>query len=323
MKKNNLFDTMKKCIILYNPHSGKGINKQKLTKITNLLTKNQYEYQLIQSEYQGHIEKIIQELPKVDVVLSIGGDGTFNEAMSGNAKRKQPLILGHIPNGTTNDIGYMLGLKNNILENVQLLLNGYVRWIDTCYVNQKLFTYAAGIGKFMAISYNTPRRLKKKIGYAAYLVEGLKDLLGENLNPYNITYTVNNQTEKVKCSFLLISNSNRVAGIKKLHQNIKLNDQQFEVLICKINKKEELIKKMMLLPTVNEISKIPGFVTFKTNKIKVKFEDDSLKTWTVDGEVYSEKNDVFNIEIGKSLPILVPKTSSDNIFIKAEIRGIK
>ena len=172
----------------------------------------------------------------------------------------------------------------------------------------------------MAISYNTPRRLKKKIGYAAYLVEGLKDLLGENLNPYNITYTVNNQTEKVKCSFLLISNSNRVAGIKKLHQNIKLNDQQFEVLICTINKKNELIKKMMKIPTVKEVSQIPGILSYRTSEIKITFEDNDKKTWTIDGEYYFESNNCFDIKIDKSLPILVPKTTNNDIFVQAKIK---
>ena len=312
---------MKKCVIIYNPNSGKGLNKYVFNKMDNILTKYGYEYEFIQSEYSSHIEKIVAELPKVDIVISIGGDGTFNEAMSGNMKRKSPLVLGHIPVGTTNDIGHMLGLTKNIYQNLELLLNGYIRWIDTCFVNEKLFTYAAGIGKFMKVSYNTPHRLKKRIGYAAYIVEGLKDLLGEEIYPYNITYEVDNIVKKTECSFLLVSNSNRVAGIKKLYNDIKLNDQKFEVLICTINKKSELIKRMMMLPTVKDVSKIPGIITYKTDHIKIKFDDDSKKTWTIDGESYFEKNTSFDITIGKSLPILVPKKSDSNIFVQATIKG--
>ena len=296
---------MKKCVIIYNPNSGRGLKKITFQKIENILKKYNYEYRFIQSEYSSHIEKIVENLEKVDVVFSIGGDGTFNEAMSGNAKRKTPLVLGHIPTGTTNDIGYMLGLTKSITKNLEMLLKGYIRWIDTCYLNNKLFTYAAGIG------------------YAAYIVEGIKDLLGEELYPYNITYEIDGKIKKAECSFLLVSNSNRIAGIKKLHHNIKLNDQKFEVIICTINQKNELIKKMMKIPTVKEVSKIPGILSYRTNEIKITFENSDKKTFTIDGESYFENNNYFDIKIDKSLPILVPKTTNENIFVQAKIEDDK
>ena len=45
--------------------------------------------------------------PKAELIISIGGDGTFNESMTGNLKRKERLLLSHIPVGTTNDVGAM------------------------------------------------------------------------------------------------------------------------------------------------------------------------------------------------------------------------
>ena len=54
--------------------------------------------------------------------MSFGGDGTFNEVMTGNFQRKEKLLLTHIPVGTTNDIGAMLGYSKNILDNVKKII---------------------------------------------------------------------------------------------------------------------------------------------------------------------------------------------------------
>ena len=94
----------------------------------------------------------------------MGGDGTFNEVMDGNLKRQNRLILSHIPVGTTNDVGVMFGYGKNIKQNLKYLLNGVVKGIDVCLINNKPFVYVAGFGKFMQISYDTPRELKKKLG---------------------------------------------------------------------------------------------------------------------------------------------------------------
>ena len=72
-----------------------------------------------------------------------------------------------------------VGYEKNIIKNLKLLLNGEEKDIDICLINGQPFVYVAGFGKFVNISYDTPRSLKKKYGYLAYLIEGLK----ENLSP--------------------------------------------------------------------------------------------------------------------------------------------
>ena len=45
---------MKKCIIIYNPNSGKKNIKPYLQKIINLLDYHKYEVEVIPTEYNGH-----------------------------------------------------------------------------------------------------------------------------------------------------------------------------------------------------------------------------------------------------------------------------
>lgn len=101
---------IKKCIIVYNPNSGKKKIKKYIPEIKKILLNYNYDSEEIATKYKKHAIEIIEKIPNnVDLVMSFGGDGTFNEVMTGNLKRKKQLLLTHIPVGTTNDIGAMLG----------------------------------------------------------------------------------------------------------------------------------------------------------------------------------------------------------------------
>ena len=166
---------MKRCMVVYNPNSGKYNKEEVLPKIKKILEEHDYNTTIKETEYKGHAIDIVRECDDVDLLISIGGDGTFNEVMTGNFKRKKRLVLCHLPSGTTNDIGAMWGYGKNILQNLKLALNGEIRKIDICTINNRPFVYSAGFGKFMNIPYETPRNLKKRLGHLAYIKEGIKD----------------------------------------------------------------------------------------------------------------------------------------------------
>ena len=89
-----------------------------------------YSPTFIGTQYHGHAKEIVSHLGYVDLVISMGGDGTFNEVVYGNIQRKRRLILAHIPVGTTNDVGTMFGYGKDIEENLKLCLSGEVKEID-------------------------------------------------------------------------------------------------------------------------------------------------------------------------------------------------
>ena len=109
---------MKRCTIVYNPVSGKRAKFNVLPQFQKILEKNGYESNIIFTKYKGHATEIVRDLEPVDLVISIGGDGTFNEAVTGNFMRKDRLVAAHIPCGTTNDIGSMMGYGKNMINNL-------------------------------------------------------------------------------------------------------------------------------------------------------------------------------------------------------------
>ena len=306
---------MKKCTIIYNPHSGKKVTTNFLATYVDLLLENDYDPEVIFSKYKGHIKKIVRDLPECDLVISIGGDGTFNEAVTGNLHRDKPLLLSHIPLGTTNDIGAMFGYGSDIIDNLKRLLIGVEKEIDICTVNGKPFVYVSGFGKFMTIPFETSRLSKKRLGKLAYIKDGVKEFFSHT-KLHELTYRVNGEEYKGLFSFILISNANHIAGISNFYDNVYLDDGVFEVLFCNLTRRQDIIKSLLYL-TTSDISKVPGFYFYKTDKLEIEFANETDK-WCIDGEELNEKTKKYVIEMKKNFKIMLPKKNIDNIFIEGK-----
>ena len=295
---------MKKCLVVYNPNSGKYNKEVTLPKIEKIL--NEYDYSVImeKTKYKGDATSIVANIDKCDLVVSIGGDGTFNEVMTGNFMRKDRIVLCHLPSGTTNDVGAMWGYGKNMLNNLKLALNGKVKRIDVCTINDKPFVYSAGFGKFMNIPYETPRELKKRIGHLAYIREGARDFF-RKVKLYDITYEVDNEKYRGLFSFALITNANRVAGINNFYKDIKLDDNKFEVLLCNITKLKDIVKTLYFF-ALYDASKIPGFYFYQTDNIKIKFNSPLKKPLCIDGESFDDMSGSYNIKIDHDVYVLMP-----------------
>lgn len=305
---------MKKCLVVYNPNSGKYNKEVTLPKIEKIL--NEYDYSVIieKTKYKGDATSIVANIDKCDLVVSIGGDGTFNEVMTGNFMRKDRIFLCHLPSGTTNDVGAMWGYGKNMLNNLKLALNGKVKRIDVCTINDKPFVYSAGFGKFMNIPYETPRELKKRIGHLAYIREGARDFF-RKVKLYDITYEVDNEKYRGLFSFALITNANRVAGINNFYKDIKLDDNKFEVLLCNITKLKDIVKTLYFF-ALYDASKIPGFYFYQTDNIKIKFNSPLKKPLCIDGESFDDMSGSYNIKIDHDVYVLMPKKNINSLFVE-------
>lgn len=305
---------MKKCLVVYNPNSGKYNKEVTLPKIEKIL--NEYDYSVIieKTKYKGDATSIVANIDKCDLVVSIGGDGTFNEVMTGNFMRKDRIVLCHLPSGTTNDVGAMWGYGKNMLNNLKLALNGKVKRIDICTINDKPFVYSAGFGKFMNIPYETPRELKKRIGHLAYIREGARDFF-RKVKLYDITYEVDNEKYRGLFSFALITNANRVAGINNFYKDIKLDDNKFEVLLCNITKLKDIVKTLYFF-ALYDASKMPGFYFYQTDNIKIKFNSPLKKPLCIDGESFDDMSGSYNIKIDHNVYVLMPKKNINSLFVE-------
>ncbi len=302
-----------KCVIIINPKSGRGFSKNNKSKLENILKQYGYESEIIFTNYRGHATEIIKSLDDdIDLIISMGGDGTFSEVMNGNLERKKQLVLSHLPVGTTNDIGHMYGLGNNLYTNLKLILTGTTKEIDVGLINKHAFTYVASYGKFMEIPYQTPRELKMRIGYFAYVLEVLKGIF-QKIPKYEIEFTTDGVKHEGKYTFIIISNANRIAGINNFYREMKLDDNRFEVMLCSLDKKIDILKAFYNLKT-NHLENVNGVETYKCSKLNIKFRDKS-KAWCTDGEKFKQDTDDYKIELIRHIKLKIPKKNIKKLFI--------
>ena len=306
---------MKTCAIVYNPQSGRNKNIVKLLpRMEKMLNDFGYELEVFKTEYSGHATEIIKNMKNVDLVISMGGDGTFNEAVTGNCARDKRLVCAHIPVGTTNDIGVMMGYGKNIMHNLKLTLEGVIKNVDICLINNKPFIYVATIGKFAEIPYETPRKLKKKLGYFAYISEGIKSFFNKT-KLLDVTYEIDGVKYRGLFSFIIVSSANRIAGINNFYKDVKLDDDRFEVLLCNFSKKSDIIKSLYFL-TLYDVEKVPGIHFYKTNNLRINFEEQPKKNWCIDGEKLNDNSLSFDISIDHNLKMMIPRKNIDKLFLE-------
>lgn len=306
---------MKNCVLICNLESGKGIKKQELLNVKEVIKKHDYKItQYITSKEKEAIDIIKKLNDDVDLVLSIGGDGTFNEIVTGNLKRKKKLLISHIPVGTTNDIGSMLGMGKNNIKNVENILNGSVKQVDIGLINKQPFVYVAGFGKFINVPYATDRKFKKNFGYFAYLINGAKEFF-QKTKLYDLEYIIDGKKYRGLYSLILVSNANRIAGFNNIYKEVKLDDDKLEIMFCNLTRRKDLARTIILLLS-NDITNIPGIYCYKANDITIKFKEKIKRNWTIDGEKFKDISKTYHISIDNTMNMLLPNKNLKNLFKK-------
>lgn len=308
---------MKKCVIVYNPQSGKLKKKQTLQTFYDILRSHGYETEIKYTARKKDATEIVKKLEDVDLVISAGGDGTLNEVITGNLARKKRLVLANLPMGTTNDVGNMYGYtKNNYIKNLELLLDGTKKTIDVCFINETPFVYVACLGDYIDMAYSTPRSLKEKYGKIAYVLYGLKQL-GNKIHSYDIKYKIDGKSYEGTYSFFFITNASRVAGFNDVYYDIKLDDNKFEVAFCHVKNKAELMRIFFLVNNM-DLKDVPGIVYHQTDNLEIEFLTSPKVSWCIDGEEYKSSKKKFSFRIDRDTKMMLPKENIVKLFEKKD-----
>lgn len=307
---------MKKCVVIYNPESGRPVDKKHLKELPGILELNGYEAIMSPTKQAKDATRIVSELEDdVDLVICAGGDGTLNEGITGNLMRKNKLVMAQLPVGTMNDVGTMYGYTKDMIVNVQMLLSGTEKNVDVCMINNVPFVYVACLGSYVDVSYNTPRKYKKKYGRLAYIFNAIHEFTGK-VKLFDLEYEIDGIKKSGIYSFVFITNTSRMGGISHIYNDVKLDDDMFEVLMITAKTKVELIALATKI-LAGEVKNMPGLEYYKTNNLVVRFKD-VPNSWVLDGEEYKHDTKEFKFSINKDMYMLVPKKNIVKLFSNLE-----
>lgn len=218
----------------------------------------------------------------VDMVVCCGGDGTFNETISGILNSGVEVPVGYIPAGSTNDFAASLHLSQDILQAARDIVEGEATRLDVGRFAGRYFSYVASFGLFTRTSYTTTQFAKNILGHAAYVLNGIQEL--SQLKTYPVCFELpDGMVLEDDFLFGAISNSTSVGGVLKLaEEQVNMQDGKLELLLVRAPK--DIFELRECVYALQQQTYNSAMLTFlSTPSVIVSAPRDM--NWSLDGEM--------------------------------------
>ncbi len=272
---------MKKLFFVMNPYAGTRKANRVLADIISLFNRFGYDVIIYMTAGPGDgARAVAQRAKEMDLIVCAGGDGTFNEVVTGIMRSGVEVPVGYIPCGSTNDFANSLKLPTNILDAARTIVNGKPSAYDLGRFGDRYFSYVASFGAFTKTSYATSQNLKNALGHMAYLLEGVKELF--QIPKTHLVFETDQGNFEGDYIFGAVSNSTSVGGILTLDPKIvDMQDGKFELMLVRPPKNPlELADLVSALTSQRYNSPMLTFQTVSWLRVQADPDMD----WTLDGE---------------------------------------
>ena len=273
---------MKKMLFIMNPISGQKKAAKFLPEIISLFNRANYEVITYLTGCQGDATQMAAlRGGDMDLVVCCGGDGTFNETITGLLENNIQVPVGYIPAGSTNDLANSLKLSSNPLRAAQDILEGQAVAYDVGKFGSRYFSYVASFGAFTQTSYTTPQSIKNLLGHTAYVLSGISEL--SQIRKEHVRMEIDGEIVEDDFLFGAISNSTSVGGVLTLDPKIvDMSDGLLEILLVRAPRNLTEITECLQAFQAQDYNNC-AMVTFRSAR-KVRILANPGMPWTLDGE---------------------------------------
>ena len=277
--------TTGKIIILVNPQGGNKKGPKIVRDVVPILENSNIKFEIIQTEYKGHAEKLSQELDLEEVcgLCQIGGDGTFHELVNGLLSREdgKKVPLGYIPGGTGNSFMYDLECLEP-LEAIKRIIKGETKQIDVVEVmmpNEKIFCINI-VGWGMVTDINiAAEKLRWMKGQRYNIMTVLHAL---KLKKRSAQILIDDQEINGKFLFAIACNTKHTGRGMKMAPKSELNDGLIDLILVR---NASRIKLLQMFPKIFDGSHIedPIVEYYQVKSFSIMPSDDEFLN--LDGEL--------------------------------------
>ena len=273
---------MKKMLFIMNPISGQKKAAKFLPEIISLFNRADYEVITYLTGCQGDATRMAAlRGGDVDIVVCCGGDGTFNETITGLLENDIQVPVGYIPSGSTNDLANSLKLSSNPLKAAQDILEGTPAVYDVGKFGGRYFSYVASFGAFTQTSYTTPQSIKNLLGHTAYVLSGISEL--SQIRKEHVRMEIDGEIVEDDFLFGAISNSTSVGGVLTLDPKVvNMSDGLLEILLVRAPHNLTEITECLQAFQAQDYNNC-AMVTFRSAR-RVRILANPSMLWTLDGE---------------------------------------
>jgi len=185
-----------------------------------------------------------------DLIIAVGGDGTTQEVVAGQAQTDICVPIAIVPVGTANIAALALSLPWLPGPVVTTILNGRVLPFDVGYLPEldRYFFLMAAIGFPAQLIKDSPRHLKNMFGVFTYLGAGLRNIFRSNQT--QITVEVGDQSHHFEANTILVANIGKIGEINlKVAPHTSCHDGQLDISIISSRTIWDLIKVLFRMLT--------------------------------------------------------------------------
>lgn len=261
----------------------------------------------------------------VDVVLAAGGDGTARSVAEGLRGSHIPLAL--LPSGTGNLLARNLELPlTDLAASIELAFSGAERRIDLGIAQivrangeaeEHAFLVMAGLGLDAKMIKNTNSKLKKAVGWLAY-VDGIARSLPE-LRPLRVAYRVDEgPTRSMTAHTIIVGNCGMLPGGMLLMPEARPDDGLLDIAALrprgpfgwakvwrKVAWENGVLRKSALGRKIIDLSKDVRDVTYLTGR-QLSMSVEQPEEFQLDGDEFGEVQSVrIRVDAG-ALTVKVP-----------------
>lgn len=261
--------------LIFNPAAGRGSAKQYLPDIQNALRAAGIEPELKPTTAPGDATAFARQaaLDEVQLVLSVGGDGTLQEVANGlvQANRGDAVpTLGIIPVGTGNDFLKTLGVPGHWQVACERIAQGKARRIDVGRINGRVFVNNVGIGFDAQVGIEA-KKIQNLRGTAVYVMALARTMMISYRTP-RVTVQCDDQTFNQTITMISVGNGRCSGGTFWLTPNAVLDDGCLDVCLIEGLSKPGILS---LVPQVMKGTHIQkdSSRTLRARKITVTSEE--------------------------------------------------
>ena len=281
---------MKKMLFVMNPFAGQRRANRFLVDILTIFNRAGYEVTVHMTAGVGDATQVVEKKAgEMDLVVCCGGDGTFNETVTGLLNSKVDIPVGYIPAGSTNDFAASLKLPTSILQAAADIVEGTPVRYDVGKFGDRYFTYVASFGAFTRASYTTPQSIKNALGHLAYVLDGIQEL--SQIRNVHVRMEMDDRVVEDDFLFGAISNSTSVGGVLTLDPNqVDMGDGLFEILLLRAPRNLLEITECITAVQAGRYNDCKMITFCSADKVKV-FSDPDMP-WTLDGEKFDSAPEI-------------------------------
>ncbi len=319
-------DLMQKIRVFLNRKASQASSIEWEKLIRSQLFRSEIDFVSPQSSSELHAAIQQAVIDKIDVVISVGGDGTFHTLIQELADK--PIRFLVLPAGTANDLARELGLNRRLHRSLEAVRRDEWKSIDLITVNGRYMASNGGIGLVSDVA-NHINELRDRFPVFKNMMAGLKhqvyglmvgfELLAHKQEKMRLRIQSDGFDQVLDTPLLMVNNQPVIAGNFHIAPETKNADGTFNVTIFTHKHFADLVAAIYRVRCQIPPHNDPHVISFETNKLRIERLDEPQNplTFIGDGEVLASSQ---VIEIGIKPSIL--KVFAHNAGVSpAPLRG--